>query len=129
MDETRKELLAMFGKQIVEDVYDESCDRLQRLLSGRLRGKKNVELYKAFCRLDPASAGILREFLVEAVDSTFVRLLNYFDVHEVPLYFKTDVGELVDVRSLSDGLAAEPYNEWGWIAKYSKFKNGIQPAG
>lgn len=62
-----------------------------------------------------------------AIDQTFAQFLNFFDAHEIPIPFETETGETVDIQSQSDGLAAEPYNEWGWIAKFSKFQDRIEP--
>jgi hypothetical protein len=120
-----RKALDEFGKAVTKEVFDRSCSFLQDTISHGMNGNKPDPLCIAYNSLDPKSAEVLRVFLKLAVDQTFAQFLNFFDVHEIPIPFATSSGAVVDVRAASDGLAAEPYNDWGWIAKYSVFKDGI----
>lgn len=129
MNSREKDALNEFGKLIVTEVYDRACEFLQGTISHGMRGIRPDPAFLAYQSLDDKSAEILRQFLILAVDQTFAQFLAFLDSHEIPIPFKTSIGDVVDVRSASDGLPAEPYNEWGWIAKFSKFKDGIEPTG
>jgi hypothetical protein len=126
MTPEQKEALDEFGKAVVTEVYDGACSHLQGVISHRWRSRRPDELHLAYKTLDEKAAEVARELIVDAIDQTFAQFLHFFDVHEIPIPFKTQSGEVIDVRAASDGLAAEPYNEWGWIAMYSNFKGGIQ---
>lgn len=123
----QKEALDTFGRMVVEEVYDRSCEFLRATISHGMRGGKPDPLHLAYESLDEKSAEVLRQFLVEAVDQTFAQFLHFLDLHAIPVHVNIESGESVDVRAASDGLAAEPYNQWGWIARFSKFKDGIEP--
>jgi hypothetical protein len=105
----RKEALDEFGKAAVHEVYDRAIEFLQDTMAHGMKGIKPDPLHIAYRNLDAHSAEVLRRFLIEAVDQTFAQFLHFFDVHAIPIRFQTTSGEEVDVRALSDGLAAEPY--------------------
>ena len=71
---------------------------------------------------------LIQDFVAEAIDRTFIEFLYSFESHYNPLSFKTSAGEVVDMVEISDGLAGEPYNEDGWIARFSKYPNGFKDA-
>ena len=125
MDAESKNALDAFGEAAVREIYDRSCQYLYDKISRGMRGNNPDPLHAAYQSLDPATAAILRQFLVEAVDQTFAQFLDFFDNHEIPIQFPTADGTMKEVTIASDGLAAEPYSEWGWIARFSKFKDGI----
>jgi hypothetical protein len=129
MTASEREAVNEFGKLAVREVYDRALEFLQDTMTRGMKGVKPDPLHLAYRTLDPQSAAVLRRFVVEAVDQTFAQFLDFFDVHEIPVCFRTDSGEVVDVRGVSDGLAAEPYNERGWIAQFSKFKQGLPVDG
>ena len=121
----QKQALDSFGEAIVREVYDRSCQYLLDTISHGMKGNKPDPLNLAYQALDPASATVLRKFLVEAVDQTFAQFLAFLDVHQIRVPIQSSDGVITDVTSTSDGLAAEPYSESGWIARFSKFKDGI----
>ena len=127
MTPVQKQALDAFGKAVVREVFDRSCQYLHDTISRGMKGNKPDPLHLAYQSLDPAAATVLRKFLTEAVDQTFAQFLAFIDAHQIQIPFQAEGGETVDVTSASDGLAAEPYNEWGWIARFSKYKNGIPP--
>jgi hypothetical protein len=125
MTPEQKEGLDDFGKMLVAEVYDRACEVLHGTISHGMKGIKPDPFHLAYQSLDEKSKEVLRRFVMEAVDQTFAQFLNFLDVHKISIPVKTSSGEVVDVQAVSDGLAAEPYNDWGWIAKYSRFKYGI----
>jgi hypothetical protein len=129
MDATSKQVLDAFGEAVIREVYDRSCKYLFDVISRGMKGNEPDPLHLAYQSLDPATAKLLRQFLFEAVDQTFAQFLAFIDNHNVSIPILTTGGDTMDVASLSDGLAAEPYDESGWIARFSKFKDGIpEPA-
>lgn len=118
----KKNGLESFGKDVIAFVYDDALSYLKRVLEGKMRGKDCIELTELYKALDDRSAATARRFMVEAVSFTFARCLHFFDERDLPLYYRDANGELSDMNSLSDGLAAEPYEKNGWIEKYSNFK-------
>lgn len=125
MDPKAKKTLDAFGKAVVNEVYDRSCDFVQTTISRGMRGNKPDPLHVAYQKLDPATAAFVRQFLLMAVDQTFAQFLAFIDSHQIPIKFPPDEKNAKNITALSDGLAAEPYNEQGWIARFSKFKDGI----
>jgi hypothetical protein len=127
MTPNEKLALEMFGRRVVKDVYDGSCEYLQAVMAHGMKGKNPDPLHVAYCSLDERSAQIVRRFVVEAVDQTFARFLHFLDTSQVPIPVELESGQQVDLRGVSDGLATEPYGEQGWIARFSRFKDGIVP--
>lgn len=125
MDANSKQALDAFGESVVHEVYDRSCEYLFDVISRGMKGNKPDPLHLAYQSLDPATAKLLRQFVLEAVDQTFAQFLAFIENHNPSLPFPSQAGEIIDVAAISDGLAAEPYNEWGWIARFSQFKDGI----
>ena len=125
MDRESKEALDAFGKAVVQEVYDRACSHLLAVISRGMKGSRPDPLNLAYTSLDTATAAVLREFLTHAVDQTFAQFLAFFDRHEIPIHFPSQNGSMVDVSAASDGLHAEPYNDDGWICRYSSFPDGI----
>lgn len=120
-----KETLDAFGKAVIHEVYDSSCQYLFDVISHGMKGTRPDPLHLAYKSLDPEAAAVLRQFLTEAVDQTFAQFLAFFDTHKIAILFPSENGVEKDVTATSDGLAAEPYSEVGWIARFSRFPNGI----
>ena len=59
-----------------------------------------------------------------AVDTTMAGFLQFLDANEIGVLFRDNRGRVHDIRAMSDGLAGEPYSEDGWIAQFSRFKEG-----
>ncbi len=122
-----KTTLEEFGKLLIRDAYDQTIDVLHTLLSRGLRGARKDELHLAYESLDERTQKLVRQLMQKAVDQMFAHCLNFFDAHEIPIAFSLPDGSEFDVTHVSDGLATEPFTELGWIAKFSKFANGIEP--
>ena len=124
----QKRALDQFGEQAVREVFDRTCEHLRCTISRGMRGTRPDPLFEAYASLDNESAEILHKFLIEAVDQTFAQFLHFLDEHEIPLPIELEDGVIVDIKGVSDGLATEPYSDVGWIARFSKFKDGISPS-
>ena len=128
MDPIKRKALDEFGAKLMAEVRDEACSYLQRVISGKMRDAGSKELFRRYRNLDEQCAEVLHRFLGEAVDACLVRFLHFIDVNEIPLVFKTSDGQHIDVQAISDGLVGEVHNETGWIARFSKFKDRVEPA-
>lgn len=124
-----REALDTFGSNVVAEVYDRACAVLQGTISHGMTGSAPDPMYRDYRSLDDRSADILRRYVILAIDQTFAHFLYFLDEHQIPLVVRTESGQEIDVRQISDGLAAEPYNEEGWIARFSAFKERLEPTG
>jgi len=120
-----KDVLDAFGEDIVHEVYDRSCKYLFDVISHGMKGNRPDPLHLAYRALDPATATVMRQFLTEAVDQTFAQFLAFIDNHQISIHYRSKNGVETDVTAASEGLAAEPYSDDGWIARFSQFPNGI----
>ncbi|QDU97655.1 hypothetical protein [Lignipirellula cremea] len=125
MDPASRQALDAFGKAVVHEVYDRSCKYLFDVISRGMRGNKPDPLHNGYQALDPVAASLLRKFMLEAVDQTFAQFLAFIENHQIAVPFSNGDVDSKDVASLSDGLAAEPYAEGGWISRFSAYKEGI----
>ena len=113
---------------MVEQVYDASFRQLSMIMTRPMRSSHRAKLFHVFRSLKPEVQSLVQDFVAEAIDRTFIEFLHLFEVYNTPLPFRSSSGEIVDMVEVSDGLAGEPYNEDGWIARFSKYKNGFQEA-
>ncbi|HEX5442422.1 MAG TPA: hypothetical protein VFW87_01275 [Pirellulales bacterium] len=127
MDRSERAILDEFGEKLIHEVRDDAFAFLQRIISGKMRDSRSNSLFEAYRRLDSEAASTLHRFLAAAADSTFVRFLNFFDANRVPLYFASKSGDVNDVQQLSDGLVGELYSDSGWLAKFSRYGEFLQP--
>lgn len=111
--------------KVVRDVYDESCEVLLTLLKRGLQGIRPDPLHSAYASLDESAADVVRQIALFAIDRTFARFLSFFDEHEIPIEVLNKNGRKVNITAASDGLAAEPYTDDGWIERYSRYKDGL----
>ncbi len=86
------------------------------------------EMFDQFCELSPEGAALVRRMLVSGIDAGIARFLHFLDDNEVEVWFRDRAGNRHDVRALSDGLVGELYSDDGWIAKFSQFRDHIDPA-
>src|SRR4029079_14992751 len=122
-----KSKLEQCGRQLTVEIRDEACKFLQQVLSGTMKDSTSKLFYEQYRTLDPDARAFVDKVVVAAVDSCFVRFLNFFDAHSTPLMVKNDQDEIVNIQALSDGLVGELYSDQGWLAKYSQFKDRIAP--
>jgi hypothetical protein len=117
--------LEEFGKAIITEVRDDACRFLERVVTGKMRDETSKRYYQEYQRLHTDCRVAIQHFCLAAVDACLARFLNYFETHEIPIAFRSMIGRVIDVRAVSDGLVGELYNEGGWIAKYSSFKDQL----
>lgn len=125
MDRSKRPVLDEFGTMLMQDVRDDTCDFLIRLLGGRMRDKSSKELYREFQAVGRHDYGIVSKILTAAVDGTVARFLHFIEAHELKLVFRDKAGKEYDVCSISDGLTGELYTEDGWIERFSKYPHGL----
>lgn len=127
MDNSNRPILDEFGQLLMEKVRDDALSHIQRLITGKLADIASKELNEQFEQLDASQAKMMRYLLAKAVDAGIVRFLHFIDEYELDLNFKRSSGEVVNIRSLSDGLAGELHTDRGWIAKFSHFGDHLDP--
>jgi hypothetical protein len=125
MTPQEQEALELLGRRIIREVFDATFDYLDGVIACGMKGRKPDPLHESYRQLDEESARMVRRFASTAVDQTLARFLYFLDEHQIPLPVELPDGQIVDVQGVSDGLAAEPYSEEGWIAKFSLYKNGL----
>lgn len=126
MDVSKRAILEEFGESLMNEVRDEACGVLQRLMTGKMADKQSKAMYKRIAKLTPEHRGLVEELLVEAVDQGLAMFLNFLDQHEVVVRWADSKGRKHDVRAISDGLMGELYTQDGWIEKFSKFRNTLE---
>jgi 2-hydroxy-3-keto-5-methylthiopentenyl-1-phosphate phosphatase len=127
MNDMRKALLDEFGEKLVSEVRDNACDFVQNIISGKMRDKTSAKQFKEYRSMDEQSAKVLQHFLLIAVDACLVQFLYFIDSNEIDVIVTSDNDLRVEIRSLSDGLVGEVHNEDGWFARFSRFKDRIEP--
>ncbi len=123
----KRTLLDEFGETLIAQVRDNACDFLQRVISGKMRDKVSAKEFTEYKSLDSESAKVLQRFLMIAVDACLVQFLHFIDEKELDVFFTTTQNLRVEIRTLSDGLVGEVHNDGGWFARFSKFKDRIEP--
>ena len=127
MTTSETQALEEFGKAFIVEVFDASCKALKAKMTQGSSGREPDPLQLAYQSLDEESATLLRRYVAESIGGTLCAFLHCLDWKDVPVNYKTKSGDVVDVSAASDGLYGEPYNQEGWIEKYSDFPDGIFP--
>lgn len=110
----------MFGKNLVEQVRDESIEKSENVLDGSIKSDAAQRLANKLKHLSKEDRAALSELILLTVDSTLHNLLWLFEespnldivVHDDDMKFLTEE---------SDGLSGELHGEDGWIEKYGKY--------
>ncbi|MBS0266810.1 MAG: hypothetical protein JSS02_33090 [Planctomycetes bacterium] len=126
MNEDQQAALETFGKMLTEEVFDRACAYLQAKVTRGMTGTQEDPMQQAYLSLDDSAKRVVNRLMFDAVDQTFAQFLNFLEVHEIPLPVVTRQNKCIDVQGLSDGLPVEPYGDSGWIARFSRFRDGIQ---
>ncbi len=127
MDFEKRTVLDEFGRLLMAQVRDDACDYLQRVISGKMADKASKEVFGRFRRLTSNDPELIEILLLQAVDAGIVRFLHFLDEFEIGILFQDHAGGKHDIRAISDGLAGELYTEDGWAARFSSFKDRIEP--
>jgi len=127
MDPFKQSVLEEFGRLFIESMHDRSCWYLEHVFSGAIRGPRPAELADQYLSLDEHGRHVVRLFAMEGVHSAMAELLKFFDENEIGIAFKTNSGQVVNIQAISDGLVGEICTERGWIARFSKYKDGLKP--
>lgn len=115
----------MLGRLLIDEVYDRACAEMHRTITVSKRGIQPNKIATEFGRLDNEAANLVRYLIVDSIGQCFAQFLYFIETHEVPLEIRVDANVVLDATAVSDGIAAEPFNDEGWIARFSSFKNGL----
>lgn len=128
MTSRNRKILDEFGQFAIREIYDKAFHGVQRIMNGEIRGDQAETMFAGYLALDAEKKNLVHAFAADGISMAFSLFLHSFDASSTPLLFRSSSGEVVDVAKISDGIAAEPYNEDGWIARFSKYRNGFQEA-
>lgn len=123
---SRREKVDQFGQLLVAGLYDRVAWYLEHVFSAHMKGPMQQELAAAYHCLDEQSKDAVRKFATEAMTSMLADTLIFFDEQSLPIQFTTSEGETINICEMSDGIGAELFTDEGWIARFSKYKNGLQ---
>ncbi len=126
MTTPRQAALDEFGKMLMTQVYDHVCYGLEALFFGVIKTPSARPMMDRYRGLDANGQEVVRIYSEEAAIAMMAELLNLFFATDMPLLFTTSSGDVVDIQKLSDGLVGELYTEHGWIARFSKYKDGLK---
>jgi hypothetical protein len=121
-----KPVLAEFGHSLVDRAYDRTAWYLEHVFSGHMKGSRQRELANLYQSLDERSQDVVRQFATEAMTAMLADTLNLFEEREIGIAYTSRDGQLVDIREISDGLVGELFTDLGWIAQFSKYKEGLK---
>lgn len=129
MDKTqRQKILDEFGKAFIAIARDGACGQLQRMISGHLNGyETDGLLYEKILQFGPEQIQTMCQLITESVDVGISSVLYFIEQKDIRLLYEASDEETVDITHLSDGLQGELWTEDGWVARFSKFKDGVQP--
>jgi hypothetical protein len=115
-----------FGANLMHRVRDDACHFLGGLLAGLIRGPW-AEGFQAELKdqsLTPEQLDFVGRLLGHAVTTSIASFLQFIDEKEIAMLYRDANGEKRNIQAISDGLAGELYTERGWIARFSKYKEG-----
>jgi hypothetical protein len=126
MNVSDRPILDEFGKALIEQVRDQTISEEQRLVSGKLASREHKELYRVLegLNLEPEQFDIIGRLLTEAIERVMCNFLLFFEGYRIGILFRDEEGREHNIQAMSDGLYGELYSEAGWIAKFSRFKEG-----
>ena len=114
-----------FGKLLMSQVRDDTCDFLTKLLAGKMADKTSHALFVEIQECSENDLNLIKRLLVAAVDASIVQFLYFIEQNQFRLFVKDHNGVESDIVKISDGLAGELYSDEGWIAKFSRFKDRL----
>jgi hypothetical protein len=113
--------LEKFGEFMISSLRDKALLQNTMLLDGQLRGRAIQFLQKRVQSLPAEQKEIIRQIVIDAVDTALHDLLFAFqDSHDRNLGIEVFV-EGANVAELSGMLHGEPLGEKGWIKRFSSF--------
>ena len=114
-DMPKREILERLGRVFMEKFRDPALDTFDDLFAGRLKAPDLDSLQASLSKFDLNQRGIIRDCLVEILDSSLHDLLFAMEENG-QFHFE---GE--ELSELSDGLAGELFTDDGWIHRFSKY--------
>jgi len=126
MNESDRPILDEFGKLLIDHVRDKTIDELKGLVSGKMESKQRKEMHRALesRELEPEQFDIIGRLRMNTVETTMANFLLFFDENNFGILYRDEEGREHDIQTMSDGVAGELYSEAGWIARFSRFKEG-----
>lgn len=121
-DNNMSQSLDVFGKFIIENMFDEGRERYERLLQQSIRSEGAQGLQHRLAKLSEEHQLLTGE-IVEDVLTTALHAFLF------ALQEENDLDQRIDLRvngeniaDVSDGLQGEIFLEDGWIQRFSRYK-------
>jgi hypothetical protein len=118
-------LLDTFGELLINEVRDQVIDQLGWTINNESNSLSTKKLHPLLDAFTNANKDVLRQFVIQAIDSTLHHTLFTFEQYneEFDIIANPESNKPVSLTKLSDGLCGELYSEDGWIKKYSKYQS------
>ncbi len=120
--------LDRFGRLIVTCLRDHAIDHYDTLANQQNAAPGLQKLQTDLAALSPEQRDVARRCVVSAIDTALHDFLfGLVEAHD----FEKGIEVLVDgqnVVELSDGLHGEQFSENGWIAKFGKHPEQVEPS-
>lgn len=120
---TEYEKLDEFGRQLMENVRDDTLDFHHALNRRQIKSERGLRLANLISKMGSENADSLDEIVINTVDNLLHRFLFMIETTDhLEVVYVDESGEAIPLSQISDGLAGELYSEDGWIEKYSSHK-------
>ena len=121
-----KEILDLFGKLLIAEVYDEYMSFFKSDIDDLRKTERFKNLFANMTFVQKTELENLSFELLSGLLFDFLRIFEEND--EFKLIYEAE-GERIDLMKISEMLKAEPIIEGGWIARFSKFTDKRDKGG
>ena len=125
MGSAKTAILDQFGQLLISQAYDRAAWYLEHVFDGHMKGPRQVALATLYRSLDERSQDAVRQFATEAIQTMLAEVLNCCYQFQIEINYTASNGQKVNICEISDLIVGELFSEYGWVARYSKYKDGL----
>jgi hypothetical protein len=115
------EHLELFGKELIENVRDESMDEYLMIKFGKMKSSDAKALTALISSFSSEDVKKLDKIVLDLTDRVLHNVLRMFDESgDFAIVSKKSAEPDEDIAQLSDGLSGELYGDNGWLNRFSK---------
>lgn len=115
-----KEILDLFGEEIVRNVYDDAINYFNNISSGNTSWGIGKEYTDVLNKLNSEDLITIKKYFKETLGTSIFSFLGIFENNDkFQIVYKENKTE-VNLNSISEMLKAEATIENGWIDRFSK---------
>lgn len=121
-------ILNEFGELLIHFVRDRVVEDYTKTQEGKIKSKSGIELYSKLSTLDKKNLSIVKDVVLDTIDSTldyFLWMIEQYEEYDL-IRYTDDEKRYVSLREISDGLSGELHTEEGWIEKFSAYKLNLK---